>query len=387
MRGEEGIESGRDGPAEEHVARLGSMGIHHLGARLESADLLERAGYPRRIAGELDRRGVGEKLALAAHRGLDEIAHEGADEAHQHQDAADDEQHLGGVAPAAPALQRAAVKRRTEQDAADQPDHEDPEEHAHEPDVEAHVPVQDVAELVADHPLQLVAAELPYASAGDTDHRITGREPRREGVDARLFLHHVDRRSRRPRGNRHLLDHVQNATLQRIRTVGVNQRSAQILGHHLSAPRERGDAVEACAPHHQRGRPRDLEHQQRVHPMDVPDRCPGGGVFPVAHQDGGSHVERAVMPITANTKSRTRRLVFRRALSWSSKKFEAICFRTRSRSGSELDLRRLRDGLAVELEQTRVLAVAEHAREGHGRKALLVRVVFCDRVVEGLARK
>jgi hypothetical protein len=44
----------------------------------EAADLLKRAGDALGIAGELHRRRVGQILPLAADRGLDEIAEEGA---------------------------------------------------------------------------------------------------------------------------------------------------------------------------------------------------------------------------------------------------------------------------------------------------------------------
>ena len=48
---------------------------------------------------------------------------------------------------------------RAHDETADRADEHDAGEHADHPDVEPHVAVQDVAELVADHALQLVAVE------------------------------------------------------------------------------------------------------------------------------------------------------------------------------------------------------------------------------------
>ena len=57
-------------------------------------------------------------------------------------------------------------------------------EHADQPQVERHVAVQDVAELVAHHALQLVARELLQRAPRDDDHRLVRRVAGDERVDA-----------------------------------------------------------------------------------------------------------------------------------------------------------------------------------------------------------
>jgi hypothetical protein len=69
------------------------------------------------------------------------------------------------------------------------------------------VVVRDVAHLVADDPLQLVAFELIDQAAGHRDGRALGFQPRREGVERRR-LHDGDPWLREPRGDRHLLDDI-----------------------------------------------------------------------------------------------------------------------------------------------------------------------------------
>jgi hypothetical protein len=69
--------------AEQHVT--GFPGVSGFDLRAGAADFLQRPGKPRRIAGELNRGGIGQEFALPAERGLDEPAKE-------HTDRADDDQ-------------------------------------------------------------------------------------------------------------------------------------------------------------------------------------------------------------------------------------------------------------------------------------------------------
>src|SRR5262245_4719935 len=78
MGGEEPEEMA-DGISEEQVAGLLGLGSADVRALFQRADLLESAGNPVRISGELHGRGIGQKLTLPAHRGLDEVAEEDAD--------------------------------------------------------------------------------------------------------------------------------------------------------------------------------------------------------------------------------------------------------------------------------------------------------------------
>ena len=136
--------------AEEHVAGFLGMGRLELRAEAQAADLLERAGQARRVARELHRGGVGEELALAADGGLDEPAKQDADPADHQQRQPEQGQRILVLAAAAAAV---------EEDPANDGQAEDAEDDAHQAQVEPHVAVEDVAELVADDPLQLVAGE------------------------------------------------------------------------------------------------------------------------------------------------------------------------------------------------------------------------------------
>ncbi len=79
---------------------------------------------------------------------------------------------------------------------------------------EPHVAVQDVAELVRDHALQLGAVEVLERAACDGDRGIAARAAGRERVDARFLLENVDLRNRQPGGERHLLDDVDETPLR-----------------------------------------------------------------------------------------------------------------------------------------------------------------------------
>ena len=96
--------------------------------------------------------GVGEELALPADGGLDEAAEQDANPADEQQGQAEQGER---VLPAAGAQQYPADDRQAE----------DAEDDAHQAQVEAHVAVEDVAELVADDALQLVAGEQLHGAA------------------------------------------------------------------------------------------------------------------------------------------------------------------------------------------------------------------------------
>ena len=100
---------------------------------------------------------------------------------------------------------------------------------ADQPDVEPHVAVEDVAELVGDDALQLVAGELAQAAAGDGHHGVGRGEARGEGVDA-VLVEDVDRRDRDSRGDGHLLDDVEQTLLVAVGGVGRHEPPAEQLG-------------------------------------------------------------------------------------------------------------------------------------------------------------
>ena len=123
------------------------MGRFEARAEAVPADLLQRAGEAEWVAGELHGRGVGEELALAADGGLDEPAKEDADPANGQQQQSEQRQRIAVAAAAA----------GVEQDPADDGEAEDAEDDADQAEVEPHVAVEDVAELVADDALEFVA--------------------------------------------------------------------------------------------------------------------------------------------------------------------------------------------------------------------------------------
>lgn len=74
MGGEHAVEGRLDPGAEIQVAELGSIRRPQLRAGCMTTDLLQRTTNAVGVAGELHRRGIGKKLALAADRGLDQVA-------------------------------------------------------------------------------------------------------------------------------------------------------------------------------------------------------------------------------------------------------------------------------------------------------------------------
>ena len=80
----------------------------------------------------------------------------------------------------------------------------DPGEHAHQPDVDAHVVIEYMTVLVSDHALQLVAREMLECATGHHHHGFCRPGTGDEGVDGRFIVEDVERRHRRTRCNRHL---------------------------------------------------------------------------------------------------------------------------------------------------------------------------------------
>src|SRR5262249_1007371 len=140
---------------EAHVAHFADVGVIQVRALFESADLSERAGDAVRVARELDGAGIGQVLALPRHRGLDQVAEEGP-RPPEDEKAETDQHHL----PATPLAIRRAARGAADQKLANDGDAHDAKDQGDEPDVEPHVAVEDVAELVADDALQLIAGQI-----------------------------------------------------------------------------------------------------------------------------------------------------------------------------------------------------------------------------------
>ena len=90
---------------------------------------------------------------------------------------------------------------------------EDPRREAH---VDLHVAIEDVAELMADHGLQLVAVELVERALRHGHGGFIRGVAGGEGVDARLIRQHEDLRLADASGDGHLFDDVQQALALQI---------------------------------------------------------------------------------------------------------------------------------------------------------------------------
>ena len=129
----------------------------------------------------------------------------------------------------------ADVMSAAQDEAAREPEHHDAEQDAHQPYVESHVAVEDVAELVCDHALKFVPVEKLERAAGDGDGRIGRRVTCRERVDTALFLEHEDIGHRHPGSDRHLLDDIVQPLAQRVGGIRGDQRSTQLRGDLVAA--------------------------------------------------------------------------------------------------------------------------------------------------------
>jgi hypothetical protein len=165
MRGEQAREA--NAIAEQHVADFSASPRSLSVAPSCRPPIFFKApacpGLPR----ELHRRCIGQVLALPAEAGLDQSAEEQPDIADDQQANRHGDQRRRVLRPA-----EAAV---LEDLPADEGQHQDSEQQADQADVQAHVAIEDVAEFVGDHALQLVAIEPVQRAAGDRDHRIRSR--------------------------------------------------------------------------------------------------------------------------------------------------------------------------------------------------------------------
>ena len=275
--------------AEEEVTGFFGVRRRDACARPVAADLLERATDAERIARELNRGRIRQVLALATDRSLDQLAEQLADHAdHQHAEADDQEPGGAGTLATAPRREAHAFAGAKDQP-PEQPNAHDAEHDAHQANVQAHVAVEHVAELVRDHALQLVARELFEAPARDCDRGVVERKSGRERVDADLVFEHEHLRHRHTGGDRHLLDHVEQALLEHVARVAADQAPTQHLGDLRAAAAQRKHAKAAgkrdddAHPEHrhrqqlrlkQRGLPRVLAPSPACPRSDRPPAAP-----------------------------------------------------------------------------------------------------------------
>ena len=131
---------------------LGRIRALHLCATDKPADLLECAGDPQRIPRELHSRSIREELTLSTHGGLDHAAKEHPEEADSDQPRAKTQGAHGhhrqrGVLLAAPSA-NTGVRHHPKDELSDQRDDHDPVQEDDEPEIETHIPIEDVAELM-----------------------------------------------------------------------------------------------------------------------------------------------------------------------------------------------------------------------------------------------
>jgi hypothetical protein len=172
--------------------------------------------------------------------------------------------------PSRPCAGRAAG---IQQAAADDGEEQDAEEQSHQPDVQPHVAVQDVAELVGDDALQLLAVQPLERAARDGYGGVIDGVAGGEGVDAGLVVEHVDGRHGRARRDGHLLHDVDEPALRLVGGVRADSPAAQQLGDAAAAlPELQGAHRAADADQHGRAGRRPAAGRGRRRPGG---RAPG----------------------------------------------------------------------------------------------------------------
>ena len=133
----------------------------------------------------------------------------------------------------------------------DQCEHHDAEQHAHEADIETHIAVEDVAELVRDDALQLIPVQQLERATRHGHGRVARREPGCKRVDAAFFLEHVDFRHRYTRGDGHFLDDIAQALTQWVLHVRRYESASYRARDRAAARRECGRLEHAGAEYEQ----------------------------------------------------------------------------------------------------------------------------------------
>ena len=132
------------------MADFFGMRALHFRAVREAANFLECAADSVGVACELDGGGVGQLFPLSGQSRLDPLAEKSADETDQDECEGYPEDDGRTPAATAPPSRESGTAQHMP---ADDADDENAEDRAHQTDVEAHVAIDDVAELVSDDAL------------------------------------------------------------------------------------------------------------------------------------------------------------------------------------------------------------------------------------------
>ena len=114
-------------------------------------------------------------------------------------------------------------------------DDQEPEHQPHQLHVQAHIAIEDVAELMPDHTLQLIAIQVLERPVGHGNGGIGRTVTGSEGVDPGFLFEHVDLGHGNTGGDRHFLDDVAQPLAARILGVGFDAHAPERTRHHRSA--------------------------------------------------------------------------------------------------------------------------------------------------------
>jgi len=167
--------------------------------------------------------------------------------------------------------------------------------------VDGYVAACQVCHLVRHHALQLVAAEPLDRAAGQDHRRILARQSHRQRVDRQLALQHVQARDRLVRRQRHLLDHVDDPSLEQRERAGAGEQwpRPQPLGHHCRIVAQ-ALALDEGAGQHQAGGGEGVDEQEAIRQGRRPEDqapCHKGGH--VEHHHHAHHRKGVGEPETA----------------------------------------------------------------------------------------
>src|SRR6266550_1574052 len=179
------------------------------GAVSEPANLLECACQPRWIACELHRGGVCQNLALTANSSLDQSSEEYASPADNNK--GQPKQGQGILASCCP--DEYSTDNRQTKNSKNQ---------AHETQIDSHVTIENVTELMADHSLQFVAGKHFHTATRHADGCIACRMPGRKRVDPSFAIHDVNLWDGDAGSDRHFFHNVQQLALIGVARVGIN---------------------------------------------------------------------------------------------------------------------------------------------------------------------